>query len=349
MTLPAADAMQTTPPAEQSQGKSAAARRYECRFVVAGTGVAVHTNDGGIAGAIHARLKSIQAATAQDIDIVFEISVVSEPQSHVVGKPKGKGRPVYDPPAGEVLYLEDRDQLYIDFDGRVRVLTDLAGGLARVSALQSEAGNLWLVSHPLFTLPLLELLKRRERYSLHAGGLCVNGRGLLLPGASGAGKSTLTLALLRSGFGFMSDDTVFLSQHQDGLRVFAFPEDIDITDKTAVMFPELDREEERTRIAGAVKWQISAPAVYGVDYVPACSPTVLVFPEVANRPRSVLEPLDPGAALLELVPNVLLTDPESSQQHLNILGRLVETCDCYRLRTGTDLEAVPELLRSVIP
>ena len=83
----------------------------------------------------------------------------------------------------------------------------------------------------MFTLPFIETMKRRGLYNLHAAGLCKGERALLLPGSSGSGKSTLTLALLRAGWGFISDDMVFLKQGDS--RVLAFPDEIDFTEKTA--------------------------------------------------------------------------------------------------------------------
>jgi hypothetical protein len=69
---------------------------------------------------------------------------------------------------------------------------------------------------------------------------------------------------------------------------------------------------------------------------------------VSGTHDSVLTPFDKGAALLELAPNVLLTDPESSQAHLNALNRLVQDCACYRLDTGRCLTtAVAQLLELV--
>jgi hypothetical protein len=46
--------------------------------------------------------------------------------------------------------------------------------------------------------------------------------------------------------------------------------------------------------------------------------------------------MDSGEALLELAPNILLTEPTVSQRHLDVLAELVSTCPCYRLQTGTD-------------
>lgn len=224
----------------------------------------------------------------------------------------------------------------------------MSRGHTRVSVLESAVDNLWLVSHPLFTLAWLEHLKRRNYYGLHAASLCLNGQGLLLPGRSGSGKSTLTLALLRGGFGFMGDDMAFFTPDQAGLRMFAFPEDIDVTHNTVAMFPELNDLLTQSKMAGAPKWQVSPQMVYNLDYVRACRPAVIVFPQVGHAENSVLQPLEEGAALLEVLPNVLLTDPTYSQNHLNVLGQLIKECDCYRLKTGRDLDTVPELLAQLL-
>jgi hypothetical protein len=58
--------------------------------------------------------------------------------------------------------------------------------------------------------------------------------------------------------------------------------------------------------------------------------------------------LSPGEALLELAPNVLLTEARSSQAHLDVLAELVERSDCYRLATGTDLQGAVELLGALL-
>ena len=81
-------------------------------------------------------------------------------------------------------------------------------------------------------------------------------------------------------------------------------------------------------------------SVVGSDGSPVaweCAPAVLVFPQVAGVPESELTPLSAGEALLELAPNVLLTEPRSSQAHLDALAELVAASECFRLATGTDL------------
>jgi hypothetical protein len=65
---------------------------------------------------------------------------------------------------------------------------------------------------------------------------------------------------------------------------------------------------------------VRAEEVYGAEVIWECLPEALVFPRVANRPKSILKPMDPGEALRELAPNVLLTEARSSQAHLDALA-----------------------------
>jgi hypothetical protein len=200
----------------------------------------------------------------------------------------------------------------------------------------------------MFIFPFLEVLKRQKRYGLHAAGLCIDGKGLLLPGTSGAGKSTLALALLRAGFGFLGDDMLFVTPGKEGLRVLAFPDEIDVTDHTVGLFPELHALLHRPKAPGWLKRQIQAEDFYGGDIVWECQPAVIVYPRVADAPKSVLKPMDTAEALLELVPNIVLTEARSSQAHLDVLADLVSTRACYRLETGRDFDTLPLLLRDLI-
>jgi hypothetical protein len=263
-------------------------------------------------------------------------------------EPPESARPVYDPPVGEVVYDDETDQLYIGYGPRLRVLCDPNSGRARASAAGMSEEDLWTLSHPLFTLPLVELMKRRGLYGLHAGGVCRDGRALLLSGTSGSGKSTLTLALARAGFAFLGDDTLFLARRPEGLKVLAFPDEFDLTDQTVSFFPELETLLGDSRPVGWRKRQVRVEHAYGAAVVWESDPGVLVFPRVSGRPASELIPLSRGEALLELAPNVLLTEARSSQAHLDALAELAEKSDCYRLETGTDLDEAVATLEGLL-
>jgi hypothetical protein len=227
-------------------------------------------------------------------------------------------------------------------------LCNPGSGTARFSVLEPEIDNLWIASHLLFTICLVEILKRRGLYSLHAGGFSANGKCLLVPGTSGAGKSTLTVASLRANFDYMSDDMVFLIDRPDGFRVLAFPEEVDVSDQTAGFFPELSFLLRSPKRCGWRKRQIHPIQVYGAKVAPEARAAAVVIPRIAEAETSVVTRMDPDEALLEMVPNVLLTEASSCRAHLDALKGLVTSTPCYRLETGRDFDRLSVRFRELL-
>jgi hypothetical protein len=293
---------------------------------------------------VDARLKLFAAGPEQREDLRFDF-IATATQSD--GRSESALRAVYEPLMGEVLYDDAADRLHLAFD-RIRAVCDPVQGETRISVWGEDSADRWLLSHPVLTLPLLETLKRRGLYSLHAAGLSRAGRALLVAGSSGAGKTTLTIALARAGFDFLSDDMLFLSTQTCRLRVHAFPDEVDVTDTTAQFFPELRPLLSRPRQPGWPKWSFRIETVYGTNIAWTCEPAALVFPRIADTAASHLEPMRSNEALLELLPNVLLTEPRACQAHLAALARLTSATPCYRLWTGGDFDALPGLLGALI-
>jgi hypothetical protein len=306
------------------------------------------SGDDAVSAALHSRLKVFSVDRVQERSIQIEYCPVPTPEEHLVTRPSGLGRTVTESGRVETVYFENTDQLYIDYAGRVRVLCDPRHWHVRLSIQQPADQNLWLLSHPAFTLPLAEMLKRRGFYGLHAAGLCTAGRVILFAGDSGAGKSTLTVALLRRGFDYMADDMVFLRKDREGLKVMAFPDEIDLTDETIARFPELCQLARLPKSQGWRKRQVRPEELYPVKTVLECRPGLLIFPRVSGNGNSFLKPMDRSEALLGLLSNIIRTDPESSQNHLDALTALVKESNCYRLETGSDVDALPELFREVL-
>jgi hypothetical protein len=309
-----------------------------------GIGVTLTSSDRDLLSAVDGRLRHFPAAEAGFTGVRFDYAVDAAPAA----RPEGTGRPVYEPPAGEVLYFADADTLWIDDGNGIQVLCDAGAGVSSTRVVPGRRADLWMLSRPMLTLPLLELLKRHGRFGVHAAGVDAGGRGVLVAGASGAGKSTLALALTRGGFGFLGDDLLFLRRGGDGLVALGFPDEVDVTPATALLFPELAGPFGGPPPDGWPKHRLRADEAWGARTVLESRPEIVLFPAVSGREQSSIEPLGPEEALLELAPNVLLTDPAAAQAHLDVLGDLVGQARCYRLATGRALDRVPALVRGLL-
>ena len=310
-------------------------------FDVHGVRVVVDVPDSAARTAIDARLARLRAPEPGDADIRFEIRT-----GRPVERPPGAGRPVYPWDVGEASWFDDAGLLFISAGDHTRLLAAPATGRVEITTNDVLLADAWLLARPLLTLPLVELLKWRGLYSLHAAGVAAGGRALLLAGASGSGKSTLSLALARAGLEFMADDMVFL---EAGGRVHPFPEQLDVSPEAAAWFEEL-RGLGDVPADGWPKHRVHVDEALGARLGAAAAPAALVFPAIAGGERSRLEPLSAAEALVELAPNVLLTDPAMAQRHLDVLGELARTTPVYRLFAGTDLgRAVAELRALVDP
>jgi hypothetical protein len=297
-----------------------------------------------IADALNGRFRLLACSPSDSCDFRFDFEIVAGPGEHKIHRPPGKTRPFYETFRGEALYATSEDQLYMNCGDSVRVVCNPREGNVLVSLAQPEGQNLWLASHAFFTMPWLELLRRRGFYNLHAAGFRVNGKALLFPGSSGSGKSTLSIALLRAGMEFLGDDTLFLTRTGGDLRVLGFSDEIDVTEETIGLFPELAHLLESSLDPGWPKRPIRSEEVFLQMPLQECSPGVLIFPRVAQVEDSVLCSITKEEAFMELAPNVMLTEIGTCKAHFDVLSELVKKSACYRMETGHDFAAIPKLL-----
>jgi hypothetical protein len=302
----------------------------------------------GIAASLDSRFRFLPTDEAEGETISFDFHSVPDGKQHCIEKPLEQGRVFYDMPEGDACYYAASDQLYLGFCDGVRALGGPGLNCATFSVVESDPANLFLASHLLFTIMLVEMLKRRGFHSLHAGGFSKDGKAVLIPGTSGAGKSTLAITLLRSGFGYLSEDMVFFRRDSKGLKVLGFPEDVDVSKQTIDFFPELHFLGSVPKAAGWTKRQVRADEVYETELIWEAQPGAIVFPQISANGISVLRPIGADEALLELVSNVLLTEGRSCQSHLNVLSEMARQTPCYRLETGRDFDRIPSLLGELL-
>ena len=298
--------------------------------------------------ALHSRLRCFPAGFAhRDFDLDFEYVRDAGRGSGAARLPAGNGRVILEFGNCQALYFDGPQQLFLEAGSHGRMLCDIGTRRATVAYPKSEEADPWLLSHLFFTVPLAELLKRLGLYMAHMAGVALKGKGLLIAGESGAGKTTLALALLRAGFAFLADDTVFLST-SSGLRALAFPDEIDITPQTATFFPELRRPDRESTHGRRKKRPICAGEVCQMEPCWECRPAIILFPRPGRSPESTLAPMPKDQALMKLAGNVLRTELRSAQAHLDALAAVVRQCRCYRLQTGRDFDRLALRLRGMV-
>lgn len=313
------------------------------RYNVHGVGVEVVAADVATQSAVDLRLRAFgigDAAERADVRLEF-----------VIGPAEGArgGRPVYDTRHGSLRYDQAEDELSGIFGG-VSLHCTPGRGVATLRTPRFAGQDLYIATHPLMTISLMELLEHHGLFSLHAACLTgESGRGVLLAGPSGAGKSTLSLALAHSGMPFVSDDVLFLAPREDAApRVLGFADAIGFSEKALTAYPRLAACVQVSSVAGFPKRLGRIEELFGRAPLPACDPAAIVFPEVDAQARSDIRPMDPADAWLRLVPDVLVTEPSATQAHLRAIAALVEAVPCFTLRSGADLARAAELVGALV-
>ena len=192
-------------------------------------------------------------------------------------------------------------------------------------------------------LSIFLLLRRHRFFSLHAAALVYGDVGLLAPAASGSGKSTLACNLLRSGWHFLSDDTVLLRPTVQGVAAYAFRIHFSLREDSRALFPEFVPHWQKPTDREIKRW-VPVKKLYPDQAADACLPRVLVFPELSGGTHSRLVPLSNVDAMYRLAAQsaLALFGRDTAQEHLALLSRLVAQASCYRLLATRDLLDDPD-------
>jgi hypothetical protein len=170
---------------------------------------------------------------------------------------------------------------------------------------------------------------------LHAGAVEVDEGAVAFLGPTGRGKSTLTAAMTNQGFRFLTDDALQVSLSASGQPVAAPGQPhlrlwnaSDSTTKARIPagpgFPHCDQQRTLT-------------AIYLLGDSGSAAPS--------------FERIRPSAALLELIRNSFLLDPESPEllkvQHDN-LSAMVITVPVFRMNYIRNYETLQQVCRQVV-
>ena len=251
-------------------------------------------------------------------------------------------------PLWECEVLQDGNRLIADFHEQGMLVVDGARNLVEGYFVRPDAMDPDVCTS-FFHFALTELLKRNGMFTVHATALEYHGRGVLIPGYSGQGKTTSFLSLLRSGFQYLSDDYPLIRDRGTHMELLPFPMKIDVTDRTIEFFPELRNAAQGIVKQGIYKKNFHAEDLYADSIGSSCTPAMILFPHVVDMPHSCLEPLPKSRALEAILPQGLLVyDQVVARQEFQMLSRLVQQVDCYRLHFGRDILDLPKLITPLL-
>jgi len=187
-------------------------------------------------------------------------------------------------------------------------------------------------------------LRRCGLYGLHGAGLALprTSTGLIIAGASGSGKSTLTLRLARSGWHYLSDDSVLLYDTPSGVTACGLRRPFGVSDSTvaALGWPRLRGSLAAPVLDDPNKYWLYPDDLFPGQAASSMRPAVLLFPALTGEQHSVLDEIRPAEALSRLIracPWAGGYDVNHGHGYLRVLGQLARQVRSYQLMAGTDL------------
>src|SRR5580692_10217917 len=121
-----------------------------------------------------------------------------------------------------------------------QALLDLRSGINFTWVTSAAVNNRLYFRYNFLEKTVYLLLGATVVTDLHAACVSKNGKGLLLCGDSGAGKSTLSYACARAGWTYTTDDTSYLINDSESLRVIGHSHRVRFRLTAKALFPELE-------------------------------------------------------------------------------------------------------------
>jgi hypothetical protein len=236
-------------------------------------------------------------------------------------------------PSSDVLRTGDRD-------ARCHLLA-----VRRASALSP-----WEAGAPLRRQ--LSWVLSPEVLFVHAGAVGSPEGAALIMGPSGAGKSSTSLACLRAGMGFLSDDYCLV--RGDPPVVHRLHATARLLDDDLQHFDDFLEPAAVGASLAATEYGADAKALFLLhtsrpEQVVASAPVrVVLIPEPRGEPRPRLEPIRPAEALRLVAPSALWQMSLEPDRELAGLRRLLGAVPCFRLVLSRDRDANPPMIQEAL-
>lgn len=196
---------------------------------------------------------------------------------------------------------------------------------------------------------LMEMLKERGLYGLHAAAITREGRGYLFPGDAASGKTTVALGLLRKGSGYLADDKVLLRRDEQGIMALAFTRRFNIDPILARFYPEISPLANHSPLPRTAKRPFDVSMLYPGTFMPECRPSAVIHIRSAAGRTSRLSTLSPAESFVRLARQTILSARrECAAMQLRLLGDLVSRVDNYLLDNARDSGGSPDEMLELV-
>lgn len=196
--------------------------------------------------------------------------------------------------------------------------------------------------------PLIETMKSAGLFYLHAAGLWHNGIGYLISGDGGCGKTTSALNLVRSGFDYVSDDSLLMDAQNSTIRVYPWYRDFHLAPDLCRRYGELDGLAVEHQ-SEADKVSVDVSQYFQGSYRHWIEPDVIIFPSIRSHPTSVVSSLSHTEMFTRLMKQILLaSDPVTAERQLETIKTLVGQTHGFELLGGRDLLEDPDTLGTLL-
>ena len=240
---------------------------------------------------------------------------------------------------GSQYYFTSKDGSIVQFDSATRHCE---------AFIRPEIQNEMSTICSLVSGPLIETMKSAGRFYLHAAGLCHNGIGYLISGDGGCGKTTSALNLVRSGFDYVSDDSLLMDARHGTIRVYPWYRDFHLSPDLCRRYGELNCLTAECQ-SGGDKISVDVSQYLQGSYRHWIDPDVIIFPRIQPIPTSLLSSLSPTDMFTRLMKQIFLaSDPDTAERQLETIKTLVRQTSGFELLGGRDLLEDPDKLVSLI-
>ncbi|HEY3581422.1 MAG TPA: hypothetical protein VGK82_12790 [Pyrinomonadaceae bacterium] len=256
-----------------------------------------------------------------DLNPDIEISFSSADSLPVI--PRGLSE--FEVAAGGRCYV-DTDELYLQFNNSLLLLEHK--NPVCVSVFIREVNDVELGRVTSFAV--CAAMRRFGLFELHAAGVVVpNTRdGVLIVGPSGSGKSTLTLELVKSGWGYLSDDELLLNVAGEEVEARGFRS-----------FFALSPASGATVGPSRFKTSFEPASIFAVPAVSCVAPRSVLFTSISGLNETQISALDQSETMTRLIRACpwATYDTAVAGPYLQLLSRLAHQARGFDLQAGTDL------------